>query len=68
MGFELRQNSSGLETVNKFMKRMQSATEEAKSAVMPLENFLRKCSMGYALYPWISLLEFTLETFYKPQT
>jgi len=24
--------------------------------------------MGYNLYPWISLLEFTLETFYKPQT
>jgi len=36
--------------------------------VTPLENFLRKCSMGYALYPWISLLEFTLETSYKPQT
>jgi len=38
------------------------------AGVMPLENFLRKCSMGYNLYPWISLLEFTLETFYKPQT
>jgi len=25
--------------------------------VMPLENFLWKCSMGYTLYPWISLLE-----------
>jgi len=36
--------------------------------VTPLENFLRKCSMGYNLYPWISLLEFTLETSYKPQT
>jgi len=36
--------------------------------VMPLENFLRKCSMGYTLYPWISLLESTLETSYKPQT
>jgi len=33
-----------------------------------LENFLQKCSMGYNLYPWISLLEFTLETSYKPQT
>jgi len=36
--------------------------------VTPLENFLRKCSMGYTLYPWISLLEPTLETSYKPQT
>ena len=38
------------------------------SAVMPLENFLRKYNMGYILYPWISLLESTLETSYKPQT
>jgi len=37
-------------------------------AVMPLENFLRKCSMGYTLYPWISLYESTLEISYKPQT
>jgi len=37
-------------------------------AVTPLENFLWKCSMGYNLYPWISLLESTLETSYKPQT
>ena len=36
--------------------------------VTPLENFLRKCNMGYTLYPWISLLESTLETSYKPQT
>ena len=36
--------------------------------VTPLENFLWKCSMGYTLYPWISLLESTLETSYKPQT
>ena len=33
-----------------------------------LENFLWKYSMGYTLYPWISLLEPTLETSYKPQT
>jgi len=33
-----------------------------------LENFLWKCNMGYTLYPWISLLESTLETSYKPQT
>jgi len=38
------------------------------SSVTPLENFLQKCSMGYTLYPWISLLESTLETSYKPQT
>jgi len=40
----------------------------SQTVVMPLENFLRKCSMGYILYPWISLLEPTLETSYKPQT
>jgi len=33
MGFEPRQNPSGLETVNEFMKRMKFATEEAKSAI-----------------------------------
>jgi len=33
MGFELSQVPSGLETVNKFMERMKSATEEAKSAI-----------------------------------
>ena len=38
------------------------------STVTPLENFLQKCNMGYTLYPWISLLESTLETSYKPQT
>jgi len=56
-------------------KRERRAHREEKhskgresGAVMPLENFLRKCSMGYTLYPWISLLEPTLETSYKPQT
>jgi len=33
MGFKPRQNSSGLETVNEFTKRMKSTTEEAKSAI-----------------------------------
>jgi len=33
MGFKPRQNLSGLETVNKFMKKMESATKEAKSAI-----------------------------------
>jgi len=40
----------------------------SQTIVMLLENFLRKYSMGYILYPWISLLEPTLETSYKPQT
>jgi len=33
MGFEPSQAPSGLETVNKFMEWMKSATEEAKSAI-----------------------------------
>jgi len=33
MGFELRQNPSGLETVNEFTIRMKSTTEKAKSAI-----------------------------------
>jgi len=33
MGFEPRQNPSGLETVNEFIKRMQSITKEAKSVI-----------------------------------
>jgi len=33
MGFELRQDPSSLEMVNEFTKRMESATEEAKSAI-----------------------------------
>jgi len=33
MGFKPRQNPSGLEIVNKFMERMKSAIEEAKSAI-----------------------------------
>jgi len=33
MGFEPRQDPSNLETVNEFTKRMESATEEAKSAI-----------------------------------
>jgi len=40
----------------------------AVTVVTPLENFLQKCSMEYTLYPWISPLEPTLETSYKPQT
>ena len=33
MGFKLRQNPSGLKTVNKFTERMKSAIEEAKSVI-----------------------------------
>jgi len=33
MGFEPRQDPSSLEMVNKFTKRMESATEEAKSMI-----------------------------------
>jgi len=33
MGFELRQNPLGLKTINKFTKRMQSATKEAKFTI-----------------------------------
>jgi len=33
MSFELRQNPSGLEIVNKFTERMKSVIEEAKSAI-----------------------------------
>jgi len=33
MGFELRQDPSSLEMVNEFTKRMEFATEEAKSAI-----------------------------------
>jgi len=40
--------------------------EKVDGVVTPLENFLRKYSIGYTLYPWISLLESTLETSYKP--
>jgi len=33
IGFELSQNPSGPKTVNKFMKRMESTTKEAKSMI-----------------------------------
>ena len=38
MGFEPRQNPSGLETVNKFMERIKSATEEAKSTICKVQK------------------------------
>jgi len=38
MGFKPRQNPSGLETVNKFTKRMQSTTKKAKSAIRKVQE------------------------------
>jgi len=38
MGFELSQNPSGLETVNEFMERMKSTTEEAKSVICKIQE------------------------------
>jgi len=38
MGFEPRQNPSGLKTVKEFTKRMQSATKEAKSTICKVQK------------------------------
>jgi len=38
MGFEPRQDPSNLEMVNKFTKRMESTTEEAKSAIRKVQE------------------------------
>jgi len=38
MGFELSQVPSRLETVNEFMERMKSATEEAKSVICKVQE------------------------------
>jgi len=42
MGFELRQNSSGLETVNEFMERMRTAIEEAKSVIYKVQDDMKR--------------------------
>jgi len=42
MGFELKQNPLGLEMVNEFMKRMESATEEAKSTIHKVQEDITK--------------------------
>ena len=42
MGFELRQDPSSLEMVNEFTKRMESATEEAKSAIRKAQEDMTK--------------------------
>jgi len=52
MGFELSQVPSGLETVNKFMERMKSATEEAKSAICKAqEDMMRYYNRKRTLAP-----------------
>jgi len=38
IGFEPRQDPSSLETVNEFTKRIESATEEAKSAICKVQE------------------------------
>jgi len=42
MGFEPRQNSSGLETVNEFMERMRTAIEEVKSAIRKAQDDMKR--------------------------
>jgi len=52
MGFELSQVPSGLETVNEFMERMKSATEEAKSAICKAqEDMMRYYNRKRTLAP-----------------
>jgi len=42
MGFEPRQNSSGLEMVNEFTERIRTAIEEAKSAIRKVQNDIKR--------------------------
>jgi len=42
MGFEPQQNPSGLETVNKFTKRMRTAIEETKSAIRKAQDNMKR--------------------------
>jgi len=42
MGFEPRQNSSGLETVNEFMEKMRTAIEEAESAIHKAQDDMKR--------------------------
>jgi len=42
MGFEPRQNHSGLETVNEFMERMRAAIDEAKSAIRKAQDDMKR--------------------------
>jgi len=52
MGFEPRQDPSSLEMVNEFTKRMESATEEAKSAIRKAqEDMMRYYNRRRSLAP-----------------
>jgi len=52
MGFELRQDPSSLEMVNEFTKRMESATEEAKSTIRKAqEDMMRYYNRRRSLAP-----------------
>jgi len=42
MGFEPQQNSSGLEKVNKFMEKIRTAIEEAKSMICKAQNNIKR--------------------------
>jgi len=42
MGFEPRQNSSGLETVNEFTERMRTAIEEVKSTIRKVQDDMKR--------------------------
>jgi len=42
MGFEPRQNPSGLETVNEFTERMRTAIDEAKSTICKAQNDIKR--------------------------
>jgi len=42
MGFEPRQNPSGLETVNEFMERMRTAIEEEKSTICKAQDDMKR--------------------------
>jgi len=62
MGFEPRQDPSSLETVNKFIKRMESATEEAKSVIRKAQEdmtryYNRRRSLAPVFQPgdWVYL-------------
>jgi len=62
MGFEPRQDPSSLETVNEFTKRMESATEEAKSTICKAQEdmtryYNRRRSLAPVFQPgdWVYL-------------
>jgi len=62
IGFKLRQDSSSLETVNKFTKRIESATEEAKFVICKAQeditryyNRRRSLAPVFKLGDWVYL-------------